>query len=210
MLKQLGKLNTRVSLLVQLGILQAAIVVSMFFHPLTLVVFVPVSLLLIILASTFYWIDYLVRHNVTNFGVCIVIGVAALAADLWFWGYKALGIAVGVAAVLCAGNIVRKLLRPIGIEEQEANAKAYRAEAEAQRKSLSPISRDVISLLFFLAVAAVTWLVSEFNVTSFLRIILLLALFEAFQLIFHILTKQKSTNVAPEPTESAADQGGRA
>jgi hypothetical protein len=172
-------------------------------------IFLVLSTLVAVLATTVLKVDYLIRHDVTNFGVCIAIGIAACAVGCWFAGYKAFAIASGVAAVPFTGNIIRKLLLPLGLEEQEANAIAYRARAESERESSSPIEKDLLSLGCFVVFAAVIWWFNNFTVTQSLNIVLYLALLDVCNLIYHIITRKRSVIVAPESSEIAASKGGR-
>jgi len=172
-------------------------------------IFLLISTLVALLAATLLKIDYLIRHDVTNFGVCIAIGIAASAVGCWFADYKAFAIASGVAAVLLTGNIFRKLLLPLGLEQQEANAIAYRARAQSERENSSPIEKDLLSLACFVVFAAVIWWFNDFAFTQSLNIALYLALLDVCNLIYHILTREKSVIVAPDSSEIAASKGGR-
>jgi hypothetical protein len=170
-------------------------------------IFLVISTLVAVLAATVLKIDYLIRHDVTNFGVCITIGIAAGAAGLWFAGYRAFAIASGVAAVLFTGNIIRKLLRPLDLEQQEANAIAYRARAESEREKIGPIEKDLLSLACFVVFAAVIWWFNDFAFTQYLDIILYFALLDVCSLIYHIITRKKSVIAAPDSSEITANRG---
>lgn len=88
------------------------------------------GLIFIVLLATTFWIEVLIRRDVTNFQVCIVLGFFIFAADFWFFDHRAIGATIGVAGMGAATWLLNKLLRPIDDEQQIANLAKYRAQRE--------------------------------------------------------------------------------
>lgn len=165
-----------------------------------------ISPLFLLLFATVYWIDWIVRRNVTNFEVCMVIGGVVLTADLCFMGFYAFAVVAAGLTIYGAYVLVRRLLRKVDQEEQEANLNRYKSEGN----SLSPIKSDAISLSFFVIVIAALWAFNGFKVPEYAEFIILLAGWDAVMLVYHIITGKISKSKGIAPIESATNSGGRA
>jgi hypothetical protein len=147
--------------------------------------FLVVSALVIPLAATMFWIRPIIRRGVTNFQICIVIGIGCGAFVLWNRGYRSAATAVGILALLGAGIIVRKLLRPVDAVQQEAFVDAYRKEAT----SVHPAVRDFLSFAMFMTLGGVLWIQDGRPITPATLVLLLLPIWYLWRTIFHIWVK---------------------
>ena len=192
-------------LLVGLAIIQGGLTFDFWVHR-NLVGFLIVSSIIILLFATVFWIGWLVRHGVTNFEVCMVIGVGALAMILWHDGNRVLSSAVACAGLFFAVILLRRLLRSVDMNQQEANLNAYRAEANR----VSPITRHVSALIAYAVLGGAVWAMNGFVFPRYGYFLFILASWDAFMLIYHFV-RGKITKAAGNPTvEGAADQGGHA
>ncbi len=205
-MKLLERVNQRILVLAGLAIMQIGLIYQFFLHR-NLVSFLVASSIVILLAATFYWIGWLVRHGVTNFEICILIGAGAFAMILWHDGNRVLSFAVACAGLFFAMILLRRLLRPVDIDQQEANLSAYRAEAN----SLSPFQRYYLALIAYAILGGGVWVTNGFMFPRYAAYFLFfLALWESLLLAYH-LVKGKRRRVVGSPTvEDATGSGGRA
>ncbi len=167
------------------------------------VLFLVMGFPFLILSATIYWIDWIVRRNVTNFEVCMVIGGCAAAADFWIKGVYAVAVAIAGLTLYGAFVLIRRLFRKVDPDQQMANLNAYRAEAN----SLSPIKRNLISLSFFVIAGALLWAFNGFTVPEYARFLFIVAGWEACMLIYHIVTDNRSKTKGNPAVESATESG---
>jgi hypothetical protein len=144
--------------------------------------FLVLSALVALLAGTMLWIRPIVRHGVTNFQICIVIGIGCGAGILWGKGYLAFAVAIGTCALIGAVIIVRKLLRPVDPTQQEAFVKAYKEEAN----SAHPAVRDFLSFAMFTTLGVVFWMQVGRPITPGVLILFPLPIWYLWRTIFHI------------------------
>jgi len=204
-MKLLERVNSRIVLLAGLAIIQAHLIYSFCMHR-NLEGFLLASSLIIILAATLYWIGWLVRHGVTNFEVCMVIGVGALAMNLWHDGHRVLSIIVAGAGLFFAGILLRRLLRPVDIDLQNQNLSAYRAEAAR----VSPAARHASALVAYAIVGGVVWAANSFEYPRYGYFLFFLALWDAFMLTYHLVKDKIVKKAGNSSVEDATPQGGRA
>jgi len=196
----------RVVMLAALAIIQAGLVIEFCVHRHSIESFIVLSVILTLLFATLYWIGWLVRHGVTNFEVCMVIGVGALAMNFWHDGDRVLSIAVACAGLFFAMALLRRLLRPIDIDQQEANLKAYRAEATR----VSPARRHASALVAYAILGGVVWIANHFEFPRYGYFLFVLALSDAIMLIYHMVKNKRTSTPVKSSVEDATVQGGRA
>jgi hypothetical protein len=204
-MKLLKRVNSRIVLLVGLAATQAVLVYDCWVHR-NLEGFIVASLLLSPLAAAVYWIGWLVRHGVTNFEVCMVLGVGALAMVFWHDKNRVLSISVACAGLIFATILLRRLLRPIDVDQQEANLRDYRKEAN----SLMPITRDALNLLCFLALGVCLWAQDRFPIVPSAFVLLILPLWYASKIIYRCSHGDWTSDDENAPAEADNDRGGRA
>ena len=204
-MKLLKRVNSRIVLLVGLAATQAVLVYDCWVHR-NLEGFIVASLLLIPLAAAVYWIGWLVRHGVTNFEVCMVIGVGALAMILWHDGNRFPSIAVACAGLLFAMILLRRLFRPIDLDQQEENLSEYRAEATR----VSPVTRHASALVAYAILGGAVWVLNDFEFPRYGDFLFILVLWDASMLIYHIVKGKRKKVIGNSTIEDATDQGGRA
>jgi hypothetical protein len=117
-------------------------------------IFIAVSVIVIPLAATIYWIDWIVRRGVTPFQICIVIGIGCWASVSWNDGRRAAAVIIGAVAIVGTGILSQRLLRNVGAEQQNVYLRAYRKEAT----SVAPGVRDFLSFVMFTILAAYWWI----------------------------------------------------
>jgi len=142
--------------------------------------FLFISIAIVLLFGTFYWIEWLIRRRVTNFHVCMIIGAGAGALIYWHKGDRALSIGIAAAGVFFSMILLRRILLRIDIDEQEKNLRDYRKEANG----LMPVTRDALNLLFFLALGVCLWAQERFSIVPSACILLILPLWYAGKLVY--------------------------
>lgn len=200
-MKLLESLNSRIVLLVGLAIIQAGLTYDFCMHR-NLSIFLGASSIVILLAATLYWIEWLVRHEVTNFEVCMAIGAGAIAAILWIEGNRVAGVIVACAGLFYATMLLRRLFRQVPKDQQEENLRSYRAEANR----VSPITRYASALIVYALFAGAIWAINGFVFPRYGDFLFILALWDLSTLIYHIVKRKRTTSA---PIENAADHGGR-
>jgi len=204
-MKLLERVNSRIVLLVGLAIIQASLVYDFCLRR-NLEGFLIASSIIIILFATLYWIRWLVRHGVTNFEVCMVIGGGVIALNFWHDGNRILGIASACAGLFFAIILLRRLLLPVGIDQQEANLSAYRAEAN----SLSPIKRHSSALIAYAILGGVVWAINGFVFPRYANFLFILAIWDASMLTYNIVKSKRTKTTGNPAIESTNETGGRA
>ncbi|MGA2216717.1 MAG: hypothetical protein ABSG51_01435 [Terracidiphilus sp.] len=204
-MKLLERVNGRTMLLVGLAIIQTDLIYEFCVHR-NLVSFLVISSFVILLAATLYWIGWLVRHGVTNFEVCMVIGAGAFAMVLWHDGNRVLSIAVACGGLFFAMMLLRRLLRPVDIDQQEANLSAYRAEAN----SVSPVKRRYLALIAYAILGVLVWAMNGFVFPRYAYFLFFLAFWDTTMLAYHFVKGQRKKVMRSPTVEDPADSGGRA
>ncbi len=204
-MKLLERINGRIVLLVGLAIMQASLVYDFCLYR-NLEFFLIISSIVLTLMATIYWIGWLVRRGVSNFEVCVVIGGGVIALNFWRQGYNILSIVFAGATIFFAMILLRRLLLPVEVDQQEANLSEYRAEAN----SLSPIKRHSLALIVYGFFGGVVWVSNGFVFPRYANFLFILALWNVSMLIYNI-AKSKRTKTTGNPTiESTNETGGRA
>jgi hypothetical protein len=204
-MKLLDKINSRNAILAGLIIAETFFIYH-YFHHHNLELFSFMTTAIVLLFVTFYWFGWLVRRRVTNFEVCVVIGIGAWALDSWHKGDRALSIIVASAGIFFVMILLRRLLSPIDIDQQEVNLSAYRAEAN----SLSPIKRHTLSIIAYTSLGVVVWALNGFIFPRYANFLFLLAIWEVFVLIYLIIRGKRKVVVGNRSIESTTNPGGRA
>lgn len=122
-------------LIVELTILLVALVWLAFMTKLLLIW--SIAGLFVILLATMIWIDKLIRHDVTNFDVCMALGAFIFAADFWAFGYKISACLIGPIGIAGVTWLVKKIIRPLSSEQQQGNLEKYRAQRRKDKFSRS-------------------------------------------------------------------------
>jgi hypothetical protein len=182
-MKQSGKDISRILILAGLAVTEIYFIYH-YFQQRNFENFLFVSTAIILLFATFYWITWLVRRRVTNFHVCMIIGAGALALIYWHKGNRILSIAVAAAGIIFAMILLRRMIRPTSMDQQEKNLRDYRKEA----KSLMPITRDALNLLFFIAIGVCLWAQDGFPFVLSACVLLILPLWYVGKLIYRFIS----------------------
>lgn len=140
-------------LLAELALIEASVLWVSYSHH-SPQIFFALSVPGAILGSCIVWIRWLLRHDVTNFDVSIVLGFFVLAALLWRNGDKAVGAATTIVAMIAAIWLLRKLLKPQSREQQDSNLKWHQARAAADSH---PLLGDLFSVLFLAGMSWYFW-----------------------------------------------------
>jgi hypothetical protein len=136
----------------------------------------------------------------------MLIGVGALAMIFWHDGDRVLSIVVACAGVFFAAILLRRLLRPVDIDKQEANLSAYRAEASR----VGPIGRHATALVAYAILGGVVWVANHFEYPRYGDFLFFLAIWDASMLVYYLI-RGKLTRASSDPTVGdATQQGGRA
>ncbi|MGA9670888.1 MAG: hypothetical protein WBQ94_16885 [Terracidiphilus sp.] len=198
-MKLSGKDGSRIAILAGLAASEFYFIYR-FFQQRDFELFLFASFAIVLLFATFYRIEWLVRRRVNNFHVCMVIGAGAGALTYWHKGNRILSVGIAAAGIFFSMVLLRRLLRPLNQDQQEANLSAYRAEAN----SLDPVTRDALSLLSAMALGAFFWAHNGFSVAPSASVWLILPLWYAGKLIYRALGEKKKSGNESAPIGPAS------
>ena len=204
-MRLLRKINGPIALLALLGTVELD-AGSRFYRERQLKLFIAISAICIRLAATVYWIDWIVRRRVTNFQICILIGIGCWASVEWNKANRSAAMIVGVLATIGTGIILGKLL-PHGDSEQQ---EVYRQAYPKQATSAAPAVTDFVSFAMFATLTAIWWIRDGSPVTLASVIYLPLPIWFLWRTIFHIVIKPRDEDCDPISTDSGTSQGAHA
>jgi hypothetical protein len=204
-MKLSGRINSRGAILAGLAATEAYFLYR-FLQRHDVEVFLFISTAIILLFATFYWIGWLMRRRVTNFHVCMIIGAGAAASICWHKGDRILSIGIAGAGIFFSMILLRRILLPIDMDQQEKNLRDYRKEANG----LMPITRNALNLLFFLVLGIVLWAQDRFPIVPSACVLLILPLWYAGKLIYRFFYTDWTSDDEGSFVEGDNNQGGRA
>ena len=166
--------------------------------------FVIVSLAGILLTIPVLWIESIQRRGVSVFSVLASIWFCAAMTAFWKEANLFERLLIAGLPLLTATGFLRKLLRPVDIDQQEAFLKIVRTED----KRLGRIARNTVGLFTCIILMA---FVGPHGAPELWVIPLAIPItWFAWRIIFHLFIGQQSGVDANDPIEALTEQGAEA
>jgi fumarate reductase subunit C len=197
----------RISILMALAISEIVGLLHFYRQPM-FAQFVIHSLAGILLIIPLLWIEYIQRRGISYFSVLFSIGVCTGMTASWNEGSSiehlfVRPLIVGLP-ILVTTKLLRKLLRPIDIDQQETFLNTIRDE-DVRAARVAGNTVGLLACIFLTAFmgpgrASLLWAIP----------LVIPAAWFAWRLILHLFIKRESRNEANVFIERTTEQGGRA